>query len=121
MTINCPKCASTEGRSIEAIYCECTASGSEPFDLARFFRQATPPDRRHPKFWMALTALFIALSLGGLLSASTSTASFAICGLLSGVMTRDAAAFNRAVHPRLLEYWHRSFICTRCGAVYVPA
>ena len=122
MTVTCPKCASCEARSIEAIYCECASQGATVAPgLIRFFRQAAPPDRRHPLFWMALTALFTVLVVSGLPSLNGSSGALAACGLLSAWMAREAVRYNRVDLPKLAEYWRRSFICTRCGEVYVPA
>lgn len=118
MTICCPKCASSEGRSIEAIYK--TPERDRPAIAPELARQSQPPEARHPWFWLALTITFAAATVSRY-SWTSSTAALALCTTLSGAMTRDALMYNRVYLPRLLEYWHRSFVCTRCGEVFVPA
>lgn len=114
MTISCPKCASRDGRSIEAIYCEC-ANGEIPRTLTR---ESAPPAARRPTAWLAMTFWFVILSVN---TRGETTLALITCALLSAWMARDAIRYNRADLPRLTEYWHRSFMCTRCGEVFVPA
>jgi hypothetical protein len=119
--ICCPKCASGQGRSIEAVYCECSdVEKRHASEIARLAAQSAPPDRRHPRFWLLLTGAFLVLSVSGLLSLHEGAAPLALCAGLSGWMSHEALRYNRADLPRLLEYWHRSFICMQCGEVYVP-
>jgi hypothetical protein len=116
--ICCPKCASSEGQSIEAIYK--TPEKERPPIAARLSPDSRPPEVKHPRFWFGLTVAFVLLSLSRL-SFTSETAALAFCASLSASMARDALTYNRQYLPRLLEYWHRSFICTRCGEVFVPA
>lgn len=118
MTICCPKCASSEGRSIEAIYR--TPEKERPAIAPALARQSEPPEARHPGFWLALTIAFALITVTRF-SWSSATAALALCALLSGAMARETLKYNRLYLPRLLDYWHRSFICTRCGEVFVPA
>ncbi|HKY97134.1 MAG TPA: hypothetical protein VJL35_04700 [Gemmatimonadaceae bacterium] len=115
--ICCPKCASSEGQSIEALYK--TPEEERPAIAAHLSRQSEPPEARHPRLWLALTIVFTVMSIttfGG----TRETAALMLCGVLSAAMAREALTYNRLYLPRLLEYWHRSFICTRCGEVFVP-
>ena len=105
---------------MEAIYCECSATDL-PGALRTLSRQSAPPDRRHTSFWLVLTLFFTAISAVALFTGEESSIAFAACTMLSGRMSRDSMRYNRADFPRLLDYWHRSFICMRCGEVYVPA
>ena len=70
--------------------------------------------------WCVLSAAFAILSLSTLHSSWT-PAALAACAILAGWMARDAVHYNSADLPRLLEYWHRSLMCSRCGEVFVPA
>ena len=116
--ICCPKCASSQGQSIEAIYK--TPEKDRPAIAARLARESGPPAVRHPRFWSGLTVAFVLMSAIRL-SFTSETAALIICAILSAAMARDAYRYNRKYLPRLLEYWHRSFVCTRCGEVFVPA
>jgi hypothetical protein len=116
--ICCPKCASSKGQSIEAIYK--TPEKERSAIAARLFRESAPPEVRHPRFWFGLTAVFVLISATRL-SFTSETAALIICAILSAAMARDSLRYNRHYLPRLLEYWHRSFVCTRCGEVFVPA
>ena len=119
--ICCPKCASPEGRSIEAIYCECkTPEKERPPIPEELSRQSAPPARRHPMFWLSLGIVFAILTVVTLPASASTTSALSTCAMLSAFMSRQAMNYNRADLPRLLEYWHRSFICTRCGEVFVP-
>jgi hypothetical protein len=119
--ICCPKCASGEGRSIEAIYCECRTPERERAPIpAELSRQSAPPERRHPAFWLSMAIVFAVLTAVMLPSSGSTTGALSACAMLSGWMSREATNYNRSDLPRLLEYWHRSFICTRCGEVFVP-
>lgn len=71
--------------------------------------------------WGLLSAIFAILSITTLASDRAATAALLACAILSGWMARDALHYNSADFPRLLEYWHRSLMCNRCGEVFVPA
>ena len=66
----------------------------------------------------AIAGLICAFAAG---CASRSAAALAMCGLLSACMAREAIRYNRVDLPKLEEYWRRSFICMRCGEVFVPS
>jgi len=121
VTISCPKCASSEGKSIEAIYCECrTPQNAQRAITAELSRQSAPPGRRHPAWWMIIAAMFlIAAGFSGIARDST-TLALLTCAALSALMAHDADKYNELDLPRLLEYWHRAFMCERCGEVFVP-
>lgn len=122
MTICCPKCASSEGRSIEAIYCECkTPDSAQRAINAHLSRQSEPPGPRHPVYWVAFASLLTIAAVASVpYSASTSLSLFLCVGLCAW-MAREADRYNVDEFPRLVEYWHRAFVCERCGAVFVPA
>ena len=120
--ISCPKCASSEGRSIEAIYCECQSVEMwSPPEREHLAVQSAPPEPQHTALWMVVTALCALLCAGSASFRDGSSLAFAACTLLSGVMTQQAIRYNRRDFPRLLDHWHKSLMCTRCGEVYVPA
>ena len=121
VTICCPKCASSEGRSVEALYTESKTPDKEQSSIgADLSRQTAPPERRHPAFWISLTILFTILSAITLKSLSQTAAALTACAILSGWMAHEAIEYNRADLPRLLDYWHHSIMCARCGQVFVP-
>jgi hypothetical protein len=121
MNICCPKCASSDGKSIEAIYCECRTPGRERPEISEdLSRQSAPPLPRRPVLWLSLSIVFAAMVIAAFSSSIPTATAFAACAALSAWMAREAVAYNRSDLPRLLEYWHRSFICTRCGEVFVP-
>ena len=122
MTISCPKCASRDGRSVESIYCQCTsAQESTSLTTIRLSRKAAPPSPRHPLAWQVLAAVFAIAGLSALRSDVAASAAFTTCAILSGWMARDALRYNNADLPRLLDYWHHSLMCTRCGEMFIPA
>lgn len=122
MNISCPKCASSDGRSIESIYCECSENeDAGRADAAVLLRESAPPGRRHPHWWLAIALVFAASAGVTVSTAGATTAALLACAGLSGWMARDAINYNRLILPRLLEYWHRSFMCSRCGQVFLIA
>lgn len=121
VTISCPKCASREGKSIEEMYIERTTPDHEHAPLpAELARQASPPIRRHPFWWLAASVTFFVLASITLEAPGSVTVALATCGALSAWMERDANRYNELYLPRLTEYWHRAFICERCGEIFVP-
>jgi hypothetical protein len=72
-------------------------------------------------FWLSLAVFFTVLAIAAVPLWTPTTAALGTCAFLAGCMTREAAQYNRSCLPRLLEYWRRSFICTRCGEVFVPS
>jgi hypothetical protein len=64
-----------------------------------------------------MTIVFVILSVD---TRGQTTIALITCALLSAWMARDALRYNRADLPRLTEYWHHAFMCTRCGEVFVP-
>jgi len=122
MSICCPKCASSEGRRIEAIYAECKTPTDEHDPVnAELSRQSAPPVRKHPIYWVAFASV---LSIAALAS-FTWRESVAVTLLLSTglvvLKARDADRYNQFELPRLLDYWHHAVICGCCGEVFVPA
>ena len=120
MNICCPKCASSDGRSVEAIYCECETSSGTFRRIRAASRHFAPPEARHPRFWLSMSIAFTALTAWSAFSATSTLAALGACALLSGWMAYDASRYNRSDLPRLLDYWHHAFMCSRCGEVYVP-
>jgi hypothetical protein len=121
VTISCPKCASNEGKSVEDIYCECrTPHEPRQSSIDEMLKESLPPEPQHTSLWMIVTVL------SGILCASSSAfqdatpVAFGACTLLSATMTHQAFRYNRNDFPLLLDHWHKSYMCTRCGEVYVP-
>jgi hypothetical protein len=121
VTISCPKCASRDGRSIEAIYCEYkTPTQSQQTITAELSQRSAPPGRRHPVYWIAL-ACFLSVTAIAVARYSAPTSSALLISVAMCVwMARDADRYNVFDFPRLAEYWHRAFMCERCGEVFVP-
>lgn len=80
-----------------------------------------PPEPQHTSLWLIVTSLFAMLCVGAATLRDGSSLVFAACTLLSGSMTYQSIHYNRVDFPRLVDYWQKSFMCTRCGEVYVPA
>ena len=120
VNICCPKCASSDGRSVEAIYCECNAPQRRFRRIRAMSRHFAPPEPKHPKFWLSMSIVFAALTGWSTFAASSAATALGACALLSGWMAYEASRYNRADLPRLLDYWHHAFMCSRCGEVYVP-
>jgi hypothetical protein len=122
MTICCPKCASSEGRRIEAIYQECKTSQqhTEPHN-AVLTRQTAPPQRKHPIFWIAFASVLSVAAIASVTIRASTTIALLLCTILTLWKAREADRYNQLELPRLLDYWHHALICARCGEVFVPA
>jgi hypothetical protein len=68
-----------------------------------------------------LSTIFVFLSIGTVPQDGSAAVALSACAILSGWMARDASRYNAADFPRLLDYWHHALMCSRCGAVFVPA
>jgi hypothetical protein len=122
VTAICPKCASKEGRSVEAIYCECrTPQEPRPAGIDEMLRQSSPPEPQHTYLWMIVCVLSAILCMTSATFRDATPIAFGACAVLSATMTHQAFRYNRNDFPLVLDHWHKSYMCTRCGEVYVPA
>jgi hypothetical protein len=82
-------------------------------------KQAAPPTKKPAVMWAAASAIFAIVAV---LSLSRSplftTVAFASVAVAIGFAAR-AMTYNSMVFPRLHEQWERSFMCNRCGSVFV--
>jgi hypothetical protein len=122
VTICCPKCTSSEGRRIEVVYSERKAPRNEHAAFSRALsRQSTPPERRHPVYWLALAWLLLTAAIASAASMPSMSIALVLSIVLCAWVARDADHYNHVDLPRLLDYWHRAVICEKCGEVFVPA
>jgi hypothetical protein len=140
--LTCPKCASTDARSLSLIYREglsitqahSTETGtafsgggmavgsSSTVTHARsqtvLSKEAAPPAKKSFVVWCIGIVIFGFMVLGSLGSFGMSTIVFA--GLTGGcvLMAKRAREFNTTQHPALMAHWEKSFMCGRCGVVF---
>ena len=145
MELACPKCTSGEVRKLAMIYNEglsiintqtvgsgvgvgrggmafgggsATTTGRQQTALSK---QAAPPSKKHAILWSGLAVImgiwtftsFFPISFG----------SFLLLGLtaLAVRFALKAFQFNREEYPGMYARWEQSFMCNRCGEVFVPA
>jgi len=69
--------------------------------------------------WAAAAAVFAIVAVLSLSSSAVMTAmGFTSVAVAIGFAAR-AMTYNSMVFPRLYEQWEHSFMCTRCGSVFV--
>ena len=129
-SFRCPKCGSENIQSCPVIYQSGTVghsytsrsgdyqidtSGTESTHLA----QSVAPPAQKETFWgfMIVTGAIaaFALSEGSLIIA-------AIFGLLAGgsfVTNQEASEYNEKIWPREYKNWQRSYMCHRCGNIFI--
>ena len=142
MSLECPKCTSTEVRRLSLIYQEglstintqsttvgsaiggggigfATAStGTTGHQQTALSKQAAPPAKKHWILWSSAAAIVALPTLGTLLHPGFGT----LVGLglvaLSVRMALSGRKYNAEVHPGVLHRWEQSFMCNRCGDVF---
>lgn len=143
MNVLCPKCTSGEVRSLSLIYREglshsVTNTTGTGFGGARggfgggtmsavshgrsqtvLSKEAAPPSKKRVVTWLVLTVIFSFLFLGSTKDFGVSTLVFAGVAALSIWMAMNNREYNATQFPELYSRWQRSFMCNRCGAVFV--
>jgi hypothetical protein len=95
-----------------------STEGKPPHETA-LSKQAAPPTKKPAVMWAAAAAVFAILAVLSLSSSAVMTAmAFGSVAVAIGFATR-AMTYNSLVFPRLYEQWAHSFMCARCGRVFV--
>lgn len=139
----CPKCTSTEVRKLSLIYNEGlstihtqstsvgsgVAGGGMAFGSASthsvgrqqtaLSKQAAPPDKKRWLLWSAAAVFVGLISLGNI----THPGLWTLIGLgITAMSVKFAVSgrrYNLDVHPGLYQKWEQSFMCNRCGEMFV--
>jgi hypothetical protein len=82
-------------------------------------REAAPPAKHRFVVWVivaVLAGLYVLTTLSNF-----GTGTLLMLGATAGsiVMARRARHFNLREHPGLMSNWEKSFMCNRCGQVFV--
>ena len=92
--------------------------GKPPHETA-LTKQAAPPTKKPAVMWAAAAAVFAIIAVLFLSSSPVmTTMAFGSVAVAIGFATR-ATTYNSMVFPRLYEQWARSFMCARCGSVFM--
>lgn len=143
MRITCPKCSSSEARSLSLIHREGLTNtqgqtagtsvgslgGSLGVSTMRgtitaqsqtvLSKEAAPPEARAFFPWVLsaiVLGLFVLAQLGDI---GFWTVVAALLAVLSVLQAKRARAFNTQELPGLKARWDQSFMCNRCGQVFV--
>jgi hypothetical protein len=145
MNLACPKCTSQEVRKLSLIHNEGlsiinTQSQTVAFGGGAFggvgstaaagtstvgrqqtalSKQAAPPAKKHWILWATLAGFFALFTMGGLTRPSFGTLFTLIIAGLGVRFALQARKYNAEIHPSLQQQWERSFMCNRCGEVFV--
>jgi hypothetical protein len=149
MELACPKCTSGEVRKLSMIYNEGLSiintrtqssaagigfsGGGVGFGSSHgsahttgrqqtaLSKQASPPAKKHTILWGGASVIMAIWTLTSFFPITFG--SFILLGLTAlGVrLTLKAWQFNRDEYPDMYAKWEQSFMCNRCGEVFVPA
>lgn len=104
----CPKCASREVRAISLV---------ETTDGASL---SMPPAPRPWIPWGLVAAAAVILVVGSLPHRRVLAFGAAVGALLASLGAFTALRHNKWTYPAQRERWERSFLCERCGELFVP-
>lgn len=149
MELACPKCTSAEVRKLSMIYKEglsiintttqssgsgmAFSGGGVGFGTSRgsasttgrqqtaLSKQASPPGKKHAILWSIAAVImgiwtltsFFPISMGSLLLLGAT--------VLAGRFALKGFQWNKEEYPGLYARWEQSFMCNRCGEVFVLA
>ena len=107
LTISCPKCASSEARSLEFLRRRGAAA------------HIPPPRKRDESGWVLLSTASALLMLATL---AAPLISFAFGGIsaLAAWTAFNAHSYNRRRLPQLRARWKHSVMCSSCGEIFLP-
>ena len=112
----CLKCQYTHVRKLSLVYQEGRSHGRGQ-QQTELSRSAAPPKERSSAPFVGIV-LAILLLAAGILEPSAGLITFSvILLLLFGTRFRSAVRHNREL-PQLLERWHASYLCSRCGVIF---
>ncbi len=145
MNLACPKCTSNEVRKLSMIYNEGLSiinaqtstvgsgfgGGGAAFGSAsshttgrqqtQLSKQASPPGK---KAWLLWSFLAVVFGFGALSTISHPGMGLLFCVGVTALAVRFAIKgrqYNGEVYPGLYKTWEQSFMCNRCGDMFVPA
>ena len=108
----CPKCASVDVRKLSLVY------GSDQGALSRV---AAPPVKKPWATWAATAVLSFLPVFAHVREPGPGTVLMMGISALTAGFAFNAWTYNARVHPALLERWQRSFLCNRCGNVFISS
>jgi hypothetical protein len=117
----CPRCGSAEIRKLSLIYQTGLPANAErkPAHEAALSKQAAPPTKKPAVMWVVAAFMFVIVAVAMLWSSRAMTAmAFLFLAIAIGFAVR-AMTYNSMVFPRLHDQWERSFMCNRCGNIFV--
>ena len=112
MNDSCPKCASVDVRKLSLVH---------ESDQGPLSRVAAPPAKKPWALWAAAAAVSSLPVLVHARQPGTGTLLMMGVAALTAGFAFNAWMFNSRVHPALLERWQQSFLCNRCGNVFVSS
>ena len=112
MSDSCPKCASVDVRKLSLVH------GSDRGPLSRV---AAPPAKKPWALWAATAAVSSLPVVANVRQPGTWTVLMMGIAALAAGFAFNAWTYNSRVHPALLERWQQSFLCNRCGNVFVSS
>lgn len=143
MSIECPKCGATEVRKLSLIYDEGLSTINTQSQTVGFgfggggmatgsagtstvgrqqtalSKRAAPPAKKLWWLWGGAAAVAAPMALGGILHPGLGTLlliGFTAWAVRSAMKGRE---YNGQVLPGLLDRWQRSWMCNRCGDMFV--
>ena len=78
------------------------------------------PPAKKGYLWKVILLLVIS-SIGGAIFGGTLGETVNVLLLVGGgyLIYRQVYCWNRDIHPQLMDEWHHSFICLRCGNMFI--
>jgi hypothetical protein len=84
-------------------------------------KQASPPGKKAWLLWSAVAVICGFLALGSLAHPGVGLLFYVGITALAVRFALKGRAYNSEVYPELYQKWERSFMCNRCGEMFVPA
>jgi hypothetical protein len=138
MRIVCPRCASLETCSLSLIHREGlshsqaiagvavgssggagTVSAVSHSRSSVLSKHTAPPRKKNVTGWLLLAGALGMVLLGSIRAFGWSTILLAGSAVFAGYMAKTAHDYNTSAYPSLYSSWQQSFMCSRCGAVFV--
>lgn len=126
----CPRCRSENVQSCPVIYQSGTSGSASVTAADRFIavtrgktmtdlaRSVAPPMRKKTGWWVTVVLICVTLLL-----LNTNHTWLIVIALgaacLSGKDNFDAKEYNEQIWPRIYDTWLHSYLCHRCGNIFV--
>lgn len=127
---NCPNCGSENVQSLSIIF-QSGTSGSDSLTttgkiisvtkgltMTNLARSVAPPTKKKQSWWLTILFAFITL----LVLDSNNTLFVLISIAFTGIFLKenlDVKKYNEKIWPAKYEIWLHSYLCHRCGNVFV--